>query len=152
MQESVPESGSTVAGSEGESVTIFCRVLNETIGTQVVTEWFLLRRNGGTNGPETLVGSQRSNFMMTGKPLPKPSLPGQTFQTNLTIQSLNQDLDRAILDCGEGGTPPTLDADFTLRIYSMSDQTFGICMKPSLLNQTLILKFTFSFLFQGHPT
>ena len=98
--------------------------------TQVVTEWFLLRRNGDTNGPETLVGGQRSNFMMTGKPLPNPSLPGQTFQTNLTIRSLNRDLDRAILDCGEGGTPPTLDANFTLRIYSMSGQLFGICMKP----------------------
>ena len=32
MQESVPESGSTVAGGEGESITILCRVLNENTG------------------------------------------------------------------------------------------------------------------------
>ena len=111
MQESVPESGSTVVGDEGERVTFYCRVLNEANGTQVATEWFIQRRDSGS--PQTIVRS--SNYNITGEPLPNPA--GQTYQTNLTILSLTSDLDRANLSCGRGGTPPTIDASFILRIY-----------------------------------
>ena len=113
MQESFPESGSTVSRGEGESVTFYCRVLNEANGTQVATEWFIQRRDGGS--PQTIVHS--SNFNITGEPLPNPVIAGQTYQTNLTIQSLTSDLDRATLSCGRGGTPPTIDTSFILRIY-----------------------------------
>ena len=116
VEETIPESGSTVIGSEGESITFFCRVLNETNGTQVVTEWFLLRRDAGS--AQMIVGGPGSNFVITDEPFPNPGFPGQTFQTNLTILSLTSDLDRATLSCGRAGTPPTIDASFTLRVYS----------------------------------
>ena len=116
MQESIPESGSTVVGDEGERITIFCRVLNETDETQVVTEWFIQRRDGSS--PQTIVSDPDSNYNITGGgPLPNPVIAGQTYQTNLTILRLTSDLDRATLSCGRGGTPPTIDASFILRIY-----------------------------------
>ena len=113
VKEIIPESGSTVVGGEGESVTFYCRVLNEANGTQVPTEWFIERR---ANSPQTIVRTQ-SNFNITGEPLPNPVVVGHSYQTNLTILSLNSDLDRANLSCGRGGTPPTIDASFILRIY-----------------------------------
>ena len=112
MQETIPESGSTVAGGEGESITFYCRVLREISGTQVATEWFLERIDAGGSGSQTIVGD--SNFNITGEPLPNSGL---SSQTNLTIRSLTSDLDRANLSCGRGGTPPTIDASFILRIY-----------------------------------
>ena len=95
MVETIPESGSTVAGGKGESVTFYCRVLNETNGTQVTTEWFIDTRDAG--GPQTIVGGPGSNFVITGEPLPNPVIAGLTYQTNLTILSLTFDLDRANL-------------------------------------------------------
>ena len=115
MVETIPESGSTVAGGEGESVTFYCRVLNEANGTRVTTEWFIDTRDAG--GPQMIVGGPGSNFVITGEPLPNPVIAGLTYQTNLTILSLTFDLDRANLSCGRGGTPPTIDATFTLRVY-----------------------------------
>ena len=53
MQEAIPEVGSTVIRGEGESVTFYCRVLNGSNGTQVVTEWFIQRRDANT--PQTIV-------------------------------------------------------------------------------------------------
>ena len=111
MQETIPEGGSTVTGSEGERVTFYCRVLNEANGTQVTTEWFIQRRDSGSF--QTIISG--SDFNITGDPLPNPA--GQTYQTNLTILSLTSDLDRANLSCGRGGTPPTIDASFILRVY-----------------------------------
>ena len=103
-----------MVGGEGESVTFYCRVLDEINGTQVATEWFI--QEIGAVSPQTIVRTQ-SNFNITGEPLPNPVIPGQTYQTNLTILSLTFDLDRANLSCGRGGTPPTIDASFILRIY-----------------------------------
>ena len=103
-----------MAGGEGESVSFYCRVLREINGTQVATEWFIERRDAGVDGPQLIVAA--SNFNITGEPLPN----GLSSQTNLTIQSLTSDLDRATLSCGRAGTPPTLDANFILRIYRKS--------------------------------
>ena len=114
VEESIPESGSTVAGGEGESVSFYCRVLREINGTQVATEWFIERIGTGGSGPQTIIGD--SNFNITGDPLPN----SLSSQRNLTIQSLTSDLDRANLSCGRAGTPPTLDANFILRIYRKS--------------------------------
>ena len=102
--------------SEGESVSFYCTVLDAINGTQVATEWFIERIGAGS--PQTIVSS--SNFNITGEPLPNPVVAGQTSQTNLTIQNLTSDLDRATLSCGRGGTPPIIDASFILRIYSKS--------------------------------
>ena len=122
IEESIPESGSTVAGGEGESVSFYCRVLREINGTQVTTEWFIERIGAGGSGPQTIVAN--SNFEITGEPI--PSLPaGLNSQTNLTIRSLTSDLDRANLSCGRGGTPPTIDASFILRIYRKSGSLLG---------------------------
>ena len=121
VEEAIPEVGSTVAGGEGESVTFYCRVLNGVSGTQVATEWFIQRRDAG--GPQTIVSS--SNFNITGEPLSGPRIVGQTYQTNLTMRNLTSDLDRATLSCGQGGTPPIIDASFILRIYRKSVSLLG---------------------------
>ena len=105
-------------GGEGESVTFYCRVLNETNGTQVTTEWFIQRT--GATSPQTIVRSP--DFNITGGTLPNSMFAAQT---NLTIQNLTSDLDRAKLSCGRGGTPPTIDANFTLRIYRKSVSPLG---------------------------
>ena len=99
-----------MTGGEGESVSFYCRVLREINGTQVVTEWFIQRI--GASGSEIIVGD--SNFNITGEPLPNDL----SSQTNLTILNLTSDLDRATLSCGRAGTPPIIEANFTLRIYS----------------------------------
>ena len=125
VEESIPESGSTVVGGEGESVTFYCRVLDEATGTQVATEWFIQEIDASS--PQTIVRTQ-SNFSISGEPLPSPVIPGQTYQTNLTILSLTSDLDRANLSCGRGGTPPTIDASFILRIYRK-------CVPQCLMNE-----------------
>ena len=121
VEESIPESGSTVAGGEGESVSFYCRVLRAINGTQVATEWFLERIGAGGSGPQTIVAD--SNFVITGEPIPSP--PGGNYQTNLTIQTLTSDLDRANLSCGRAGTPATIDASFILRIYRKSGSLLG---------------------------
>ena len=113
MQETIPEVGSTVVRGEGESVTFYCRVSNEANGTQVATQWFIQRRDAGS--PQTIVSGP--NFNITGEPLPNPVIAEITYQTNITIRNLTSDLDRATLSCGRGGTPPTIDASFILRIY-----------------------------------
>ena len=99
-----------MAGGEGESVSFYCRVLRAINGTRVATEWFIQRI--GASGSEIIVGD--SNFNITGEPLPNDL----SSQTNLTILNLTSDLDRATLSCGRAGTPPTIEANFTLRIYS----------------------------------
>ena len=103
-----------MAGDEGESVSFYCRVSREINGTQVATEWFLERISVGGSGPQTIVSD--SNFTITGEPLPN----GLSSQTNLTIRNLTSDLDRATLSCGRAGTPPTIEANFILRIYRKS--------------------------------
>ena len=108
-----------MAGGEGESVSFYCRVLNEVNGTQMATEWFIERIGAGGSGPQTIVAD--SNFEITGEQLPSP--PGGNSQTNLTIRNLTSDLDRANLSCGLGGTPVIIDASFILRIYRKSEST-----------------------------
>ena len=110
-----------MAGGEGESVSFYCRVLNEVNGTQMATEWFIERIGAGGSGPQTIVGD--SNFNIVGETLPSP--PGVNFQTNLTIRNLTSDLDRANLSCGLGGTPITIGASFILRIYCKWGSSIG---------------------------
>ena len=117
VQDTIPESGSTVIGGEGKSVSFYCRVLNEVNGTQVITEWFIERIDTGGSGPQTIVANPATNFETTGELLLNPVFAGQNYQTNLTIRRLSSDLDRANLSCGQGGTPPTIEASFILRIY-----------------------------------
>ena len=119
LEESIPESGRTVAGGEGESVSFYCRVLREINGTQVATEWFIERISVGGSGPQTIVSD--SNFTITGDPLPNDL----SSQTNLTIRTLTSDLDRATVSCGQAGFPPTIDASFILRIYRKSGSLLG---------------------------
>ena len=118
VEETIPEVGSTVVESEGESVSFYCRVLDAINGTQVATEWFIQRRDAVS--PQIIVSS--SNFITTGEPVPNSWL---TYQTNLTLQYLTSDLDRANLSCGQGGTPPIIDASFILRIYRKSVSLLG---------------------------
>ena len=65
VQDTIPESGSTVIGGEGKSVSFYCRVLNEVNGTQVITEWFIERIDAGGSGPQTIVANPATNFETT---------------------------------------------------------------------------------------
>ena len=136
-----------MAGGEGESITFYCRVLNEVNGTQVATEWFIERIGAGNSGPQTIVGD--SNFNITGEPLPNSGL---SSQTNLTVQSLTSDLDRANLSCGRGGTPPTIDASFILRIYRKSGSPLGKNEQKKWLETKFETEIYVPSFTQGHPT
>ena len=111
--ESDPESGSTLAGDEGEeNITIVCTLLREAGGPQQVTEWFIQRP--GQTSPQ-LILEFFANFEIVGEPIPNTT--NRNFRTNFTILRLTSDLDRAVIYCGLGGQPVTLAANFTLRIY-----------------------------------
>jgi len=111
--ESDPESGSTLAGDEGEeNITIICTLLREAGGPQQVTEWFI-QRPGQTS--LQLITESFANFETVGEPL--PNIANRNFRTNFTILKLTSDLDRAVIYCGLGGLSVTLAANFTLRNY-----------------------------------
>ena len=108
VEESVPESGTTLAGSEGEkNITIFCRVLGGVGGSQMQTEWFIET----PSCPELIVDND-PNFVVAGDTLPNSRF---NSRTNLTILSLTSDLDNAVISCGLAGSR---DANFTLKLYS----------------------------------
>ena len=130
MQESIPESGSTVAGDEGEeNITIVCTLLREAGGPQQVTEWFI-QRQGQTTPQLILDNPEFANFEIAGEPIPNtknrhgkvyPEIPEPSetnFWTNFTVLNLTSDLDRAVIYCGLGGINIVLAANFILRIYS----------------------------------
>ena len=111
VQESVPASGSTLAGNEGEeNIPIICTLLREAGGPQRVTEWFIDRGSG-----PGLILNTDTNFEIVGESVPNAT--DSTYRTNFTILRLTSDLDRVTISCGLGGNPPTLAADFPLRIY-----------------------------------
>jgi len=111
--ESDPESGSTLAGDEGEeNITIICTLLREVGGPQQVTEWFI-QRPGQTS--LQLITESFANFEIVGEPL--PNIANRNFRTNFTILRLTSDLDRAVIYCGLAGIDIVLAANFTLRIY-----------------------------------
>ena len=114
--ESDPESGSTLAGDEGEeNITIVCTLLREAGGPQQVTEWFIQRP--GQSSPQVILDNQDfSNFEIVGEPIPNDT--DRNFRTNFTILNLTSDLDRTVISCGLGGINIVLAANFTLRIYS----------------------------------
>ena len=114
--ESDPESGSTLAGDEGEeNITIVCTLLREAGGPQQVTEWFI-QRQGQTSLQLILDNPDFANFEIVGEPIPNTT--NRNFRTNITILRLTSDLDRAVISCGLGGINIILAANFTLRIYS----------------------------------
>jgi len=105
-----PESGSTLAGSEGEEhITIVCTLLQEAGGPQQVTEWFIQRP--GQTSPQLIL-----EFFANFETL--PNIANRNFRTNFTILRLTSDLDRAVIYCGLAGIDIVLAANFTLRIYS----------------------------------
>ena len=110
MQESVPESGSTLAGNEGENINIMCTLLREAGGPQRITEWFIDRGSG-----PALILSTDPNFVIVGERVSNTT--DFTYRTNFTILRLTSDLDRVTIYCGLGGNPVRLAANFTLRIY-----------------------------------
>ena len=116
VEESIPESESTLAGDEGEeNITIICTLLREAGGPQQVTEWFILRP--GQSSPQLILdNAEFANFEIVGEPMPNDT--DRNFRTNFTILRLTSDLDRAVISCGLGGINIVLAANFTLRIYS----------------------------------
>ena len=111
--ESVPASGSTLAGNEGEeNITIMCTLLRGAGAPQRVTQWFIERGSG-----PSLILNTDPNFEIVVDLEPIPNTTDSTFRTNFTILRLTSDLDRVTISCGLGGNPPTLAANFPLRIY-----------------------------------
>ena len=115
VEESIPESESTLAGDEGENITIICTLLREAGGPQQVTEWFIERP--GQTSPQLILDNQEfANFEIVGEPIPNTT--NSDSRTNFTVLNLTSDLDRAVIFCGLGGINPVFAANFTLRIYS----------------------------------
>ena len=107
---SVPETGSTIAGVENETdVSVFCEVMEGDM--QELTSWTILKVNDEDGFPDLVMGDN-PEYSTTGKPTGVGNI---TFGTNLTIQKLTADFDRAVLFCGTTGN--SMAANFTLRIY-----------------------------------
>jgi len=85
VQESIPESGSTVVGDEGEeNITIICTLLQEAGGLQQVTEWFIERPG---QIPQLIYDNPVfANFEIVGEPVPNTT--NVNFRTNFTILRL----------------------------------------------------------------
>ena len=106
--ETIPPSGSNVAGFENEeNITVFCAVFNDNRTLQLVTRW----HRGDSLIPINVIPAD-PDFTITGDPVPGLAL---TFATNLTIVSLTADLDQMLLFCGIPGDERA--ATFTMRIY-----------------------------------
>jgi len=152
VQESIPESGSTVVGDEGEeNITIICTLLQEAGGLQQVTEWFIERPG---QSPQLILDNPVfANFEIVGEPVPNTT--NVNFRTNFTILRLTSDLDRAVIHCGLGGDPIVLAANFTLRIYSkclLPVSTVWFLVHSTLSTHRLKPKFYFPLLVSEPPS
>ena len=106
----IPNSGSTIVGNEGdENVRIFCELtLN---GNEQSTTWSIMME--GQTG-QSIITVDNPGFNITGEPIPGPG--NFFFNTNLTILELTAGLNNAIIYCGVQDN--LLAADFTIRLYS----------------------------------
>ena len=107
-----PESGSIVAGVlEAQNIRLYCDLRNEQ-GDRLIVNWFIQSRQSRENGMDP--GSIRADddrFIQSGDNV-SPDV-NTSLNTNLTILSLTDDLDKAIIICGFDRPV----ANFTLRIY-----------------------------------
>ena len=109
----IPDSGSTIVGDEGdENIQLFCELtLN---GNEQATVWSIMME-GQTGQSPINIGDP--GFNITGEPVPGPG--HFFFNTNLTILELTADLNSAIIYCGVPGVSGNLLAvNFTIRLYS----------------------------------
>ena len=111
-----PEPGSIVAGVPGtQNIGLYCDLRNAQ-GDRLIVNWFLQTRQSRQNGMDP--GSIRADddrFIQSGDNV-SPDV-NTSLNTNLTILSLTDDLDEAIIICGFD--KPV--ANFTLRIYRKSN-------------------------------
>ena len=117
-----PESGSIVAGVLGtQNIGLYCDLRNEQ-GDRLIVNWFIQTRQSRENGMDP--GSIRADddrFIQSGDIIQVHSIDfnitfNSSLNTNLTILSLTDDLDEAIIICGFDRPV----ANFTLRIYRKS--------------------------------
>ena len=109
----IPDSGSTIVGDEGdENVPIFCNLtLN---GNEQATIWSIMMEGQTSQSP---INIGDPGFNITGEPLPGSDV--FFFNTNLTILELTAGLNNAVIYCGVPGMGGNLLAvNFTIRLYS----------------------------------
>ena len=108
-----PESGSTVADfPETGNIVLTCQVRNED-GSSRITSWWrqtALDRDEGRERVPILDGD--SSFMPSGEVF-QSQIGNLSDESVLTVISLTEDLDTAIIFCGADAPK----ANFTLRIY-----------------------------------
>ena len=114
----IPESGGIIAGVLGtQNISLYCDLRNEQ-GDRLIVNWFIQSRQSREDG--NMPGSIRGDddrFIQSGDIF--ETIQGNltltsNLNTNLTILSLTDDLDEAIIFCGFDR--PDI-ANFTLRIY-----------------------------------
>ena len=108
-----PESGSTVADfPETGNIVLTCQLRNED-GSSRVTSWSGQTALDRDEGRERVpIGGGDSRFSLSGERFESP-IGNLSDSRNLTVLSLTEDLDTAIIFCG-ADVPK---ANFTLRIY-----------------------------------
>ena len=111
----IPELGGIIAGVLGtQNISLYCDLRNEQ-GDRLIVNWFIERRESN-QGPGS-IRADNDNFIQSGDII-ETILGNLTvtsnLNTNLTILSLTDDLDEAIIFCGFDR--PDI-ANFTMRIY-----------------------------------
>ena len=108
-----PESGSTVADfPETENIVLTCQLRNQD-GSSRITSWSRQTALDRDEGKERVpISNGDSRFLLSGE-IFQSSLGNISDSRNLTVLSLTEDLDTAIIFCGVDAPK----ANFTLRIY-----------------------------------
>ena len=123
----VPESGSVIGGVVGtQNISLYCDFRNDD--TRLATLWFLQtaedRGAGRDRGP---IPNPHDKFILSGDVVTESNI-SVILNTNLTVLSLTDELDDAIISC-VAGVGMSGSADFTLRIYRKC-----LCVKRSVLH------------------
>ena len=108
-----PESGSTVADfPETENIVLTCQLRNQDGSSRIAT-WSRQTALDRDEGRERVpISNGDSRFSLSGE-IFQSSLGNFSDNSNLTVLSLTEDLDTAIIFCGFDAPK----ANFTLRIY-----------------------------------
>ena len=108
-----PESGSTVADfPETENIVLTCQVRNEDGSHRIATWWRQTALDRDEGRERVFISNGDSRFMLSGEMFQSP-FGNLSDNSILTVISLTEELDTAIIFCGDDAPK----ANFTLRIY-----------------------------------
>ena len=138
----VPESGSVIGGVVGtQNISLYCDFRNDD--TRLATLWFLqTAEDRGAGRDRGQIPNPHDKFILSGDVVTESNF-SVNLNTNLTVLSLTDELDDAIISC-VAGVGMSGSADFTLRIYRKC-----LCVKRSVLHAAESVESSRQCIFSG---